>query len=230
MNRARETVVARLPWTIRRGTRGGRLAMMLMLVIGIPHVSPAESVVKSAGKKPVQKPVSAERPVRVPQANPLDAVVQQMRSAGKRIGRQEIGPGTRRLQQQVVRDLEKLIDQVRRGQARPNRSAQPRSIAQPRSTAGRNSPQSAASSAAGGGKSRTGKSRQSSDRRNTPRRPDRQIAERRLLVKELWGHLPPALRRRLLNIGSATPLPQYEQLVRRYFESLAAQDTHKPKP
>ena len=230
MNSARNSGVGRFLRTIGLMTWGCRLTVVLMFVVGMPAFSRAASVVTPAGPKSGGKPVTAKRPSTGAKTNPLEAVIRRMRSAGKRIGQQEIGPETRDLQQQVVRDLQTLIDQVRNGQARQNRSPQSSSAAKPRPSAGHKRPQSAAQSAAGGGKSRNGKSRQSTNRQQATTAPDHRILERRMLVKELWGHLPPALRQRLLNIEGATPLPQYEQLVRRYFESLAGQDARKPSP
>ena len=47
------------------------------------------------------------------------------------------------------------------------------------------------------------------------------LARRRALIDEVWGHLPPAMRERLLNVGSETLLPRYEEMIRRYYEALA---------
>lgn len=46
-------------------------------------------------------------------------------------------------------------------------------------------------------------------------------ARRRILVQQIWGHLPPSLQRRLMTGESEKPLPKYERLVRRYFEVLS---------
>ncbi len=44
---------------------------------------------------------------------------------------------------------------------------------------------------------------------------------RRALINEVWGHLPPSVREKLLNVPSEKLLPQYDTLIRRYYESLA---------
>lgn len=41
------------------------------------------------------------------------------------------------------------------------------------------------------------------------------------LARDVWGHLPARLRERILNAEADESLPQYDGLVRRYFESLA---------
>jgi hypothetical protein len=46
-------------------------------------------------------------------------------------------------------------------------------------------------------------------------------ARRQKVVGEVWGHLPQRLRRELMNVSGDQPLPEYADLVRRYFEALA---------
>jgi len=224
----RKPVVGEILPIVSLTTVGCRSMVILMFVVGMSAVPLSAAVVKPDTTKSGSKSVTAKRPTTGAKTNPLEAVIRRMRTAGKRIGRQETGPETRALQQQVVRDLQKLIDQVRKGRSR--RSPSPQSPSAARPSAGRKPPQTTTPSTDGGGKPRTGKSQQSTDRQHTTPTPDRRIITRRMLVKELWGHLPPALRQRLLNIEGAAPLPQYGQLVRRYFESLAEQDTRKPQP
>ncbi len=47
------------------------------------------------------------------------------------------------------------------------------------------------------------------------------------MLNEVWGHLPPSVRDKLLNLGSDKYLPKYEDLARRYFEALAEPDRKK---
>jgi hypothetical protein len=42
----------------------------------------------------------------------------------------------------------------------------------------------------------------------------------RPLLREVWGHLPPAMRERVPSDFHEAILPAYDDLVRRYFESL----------
>lgn len=47
--------------------------------------------------------------------------------------------------------------------------------------------------------------------------------ERRLgLATAVWGHLPPKVREQMQSAFSETYLPEYDELVRRYYEALAA--------
>lgn len=44
---------------------------------------------------------------------------------------------------------------------------------------------------------------------------------RRVLVQEIWGHLPAAMQRRLMTGSGEKPLPKYQRLVEKYFEAIA---------
>jgi hypothetical protein len=37
----------------------------------------------------------------------------------------------------------------------------------------------------------------------------------------VWGRLPPSVREKLTNVSTEEMLPQYRDLIRRYYESLA---------
>ena len=52
---------------------------------------------------------------------------------------------------------------------------------------------------------------------------------RRVLVQEVWGHLPPDLKRRLMSVSDEKPLPKYQRSVERYFRALAER-SRKPSP
>ncbi len=67
------------------------------------------------------------------------------------------------------------------------------------------------------------KPQDSDDRMDKRRESAAELARRTNLIKDVWGHLPPALREKMLNIYSEKYLPRYEELVRRYFEALAEQ-------
>lgn len=44
---------------------------------------------------------------------------------------------------------------------------------------------------------------------------------RRIMVQEIWGHLPAAMQRRLMSGSKEKPLPKYQQLVEQYFQAIA---------
>ena len=151
---------------------------------------------------------------------PIKSIIEGMQGAGARLKRGDTGPGTRTLQEKVVNDLQKLIDAVkpksRSGSRQPDPGSRRETGTQNRSQPQGNPASDAASEPAGGGqpgrKSGVGKPRASEKKAaGSPHRP---------LLREVWGHLPPALRERVPSDFHETILPAYDDLVRRYFEAL----------
>lgn len=205
----------------------------------------------SAGRKKFGAPEEPERPGDVakperkvkpddePEAgagkNPLDSAIEGMRAAQNQIADKETGKSTREIQEQVIKDLEKLIEQAKN----PPKSPQsPNSSSQSQNSKSQNRQNSSSSKSsrnqqqakngadqAEGQRTEADKAKESSDETRAAREREAELARRRDLIKDVWGHLPPALRQKLLNVASEKSLPKYDELVRRYFESLAEEGT-----
>ena len=78
-----------------------------------------------------------------------------------------------------------------------------------------------------GGKSPADKARESSSDPKQGRSAAEEEARQRM-AKDVWGHLPPALRQELLNVYSEKFLPKYDAMVRKYYEALAEQNRKNP--
>lgn len=166
--------------------------------------------------------------------DPLTAAAELMERAGRRIGdERDSGAETRDLQQRAIDDLEKLIELAKQQQQQQqaNRQSDP-GEGQPMPMG--DQPEGMPDEGEEGGEERMA----SSSGDDGPRRDDDEasestaateaardreaaLAERRRLVKDVWGHLPPTMREELLNAYSDRPLPKYDELVRAYFRALA---------
>lgn len=62
------------------------------------------------------------------------------------------------------------------------------------------------------------------ERTDAARRKAEEEARRRSVADDVWGHLPPSVREALQKSFNEKYLPKYEELVRRYYESLAEQN------
>ncbi|MCH9654095.1 MAG: hypothetical protein K0U86_23325 [Planctomycetes bacterium] len=158
---------------------------------------------------------------------PVEPIIAEMKRAGKLIENQQTGEETQKLQQQVVQNLEQLIRQVEsapttsRQQLKSDHDQQLKDEKKSRmqkSKTGRKS----------GNQLSQGPARQSSERKEEGQATAGSLANRNLYIKEAWGHLPPAMRQKLLNIYTEKFLPQYENQVRRYYEALAEQKKRSP--
>ena len=179
------------------------------------------------------------------QEDPLIRAVEGMRSAHEQIAKQETGTTTQQIQQHVIRELERLIDMARQPPPQnqnlpsqsPQQSPQP-DPAEQQQAEPQPQPQPAPAPAPGsqqqpqptdqgpGGQDK--QQPEGSEERNDPADlREAELARREAMMKQVWGHLPPAVRQKLLNVSGDKYLPKYEDLARRYFEALAEQETRR---
>lgn len=179
--------------------------------------------------------------------NPLDDIIERMRNVQQRLRKTETDTETRTLQTRIVKDLDDLIEKLKNQKPPPpqqnqNQKPPPPMGANPPDTppraGGQPKPQNSQKQQGGGeqqqkpekstgGKSPADKARESS---NDPKQ-GRSAAEeeaRQRMAKDVWGHLPPALRQELLNVYSEKFLPKYDAMVRKYYEALAEQNRKNP--
>ena len=170
----------------------------------------------------------------------LDRTITSMRQVGKRLNDGDTSDATRDLQAGILQDIDALIKKLKKqpppnpnqnspqdqspdNEQKPQHSdTQSKPKTQPKPTAGEQ-PSGKQPTGSGAGQKQENKNAGESTEENRQKAQAREtaLARRRALINEVWGHLPPALREKLLNVGSEKLLPQYEELIRRYYESLA---------
>ncbi len=203
--------------------------MMLAASVGLAIVGAGRAM---AGPENKPEDAAAARGFGASAANPVTPIVKQMKAAETRLKGGDTGPDTRGIQAQVVRDLDKLIDAASRQQSQPSHGMQkspgggksprededgsPQQQGSPRQGQGSQQDKGDGPTATAGGSppNRRGGLRNPRAAAKSSRTGDR------TLVREVWGHLPPAVRERVRVDFSETVLPAYDDLVRRYFEAL----------
>ncbi|MHC4876908.1 MAG: hypothetical protein ACYTGL_10445 [Planctomycetota bacterium] len=176
-----------------------------------------------------EEPASQDGPL----PDELDRAVRNMRDISSRLDQRDVSEETTRLQTSVLSDIDALIERLK-NQPPPSQSQSPsdsteqspnqqQQTQQPQT--GEPQPQEQSTSSQSGDPQSgqpSGKSQESQAEQDRKQR-DKETALklRRALINEVWGHLPPAVRERLLNVPSEQLLPQYDTLIRRYYESLA---------
>lgn len=166
-------------------------------------------------------------------ADRLERIIQSMRDAQKRIESQDTGDKTRELQAQVIKDLDALIELLKQQQQNPSSSRkkqqkQQQKQAQPQTGADpQNSAQQKQQPGDNPNQKRNDKAKQSSDTTAAEKSRQEEQARRQQMIKDVWGHLPPAIREQLSQMSSEKYLPKYEDQVRRYYESLAEKNRKK---
>lgn len=168
----------------------------------------------------------------------LDRAIASMREAGRKINAGDVSDETQEIQKAVLDEIDKLIEKLK-NQPPPPKSKDPNDNSNPQQNQQQNrqprnqqqrpknqqqQPQQQGqdqqpNQSSGEQKSKAAESEEENQRKvREARAAD---ARRHALINEVWGHLPPNVRERLLNVGSEKMLPKYEDMIRRYYESLA---------
>lgn len=157
--------------------------------------------------------------------DPLREAIERMRSVQSRIGNKDAGARTQEDQARIVKDLEQLIEQLQQqsnsGKPPPKQDSQPQPENEEPTEQAQSQPENSAKQQAARRKQENSKAAESTDRTEPGKPVTIEEARREELEKDVWGHLPPALRKQLLNVYSDKFLPKYEDLVRSYYETLA---------
>ncbi len=159
------------------------------------------------------------------EATPRDGALSAMRRSADGLSRRDTGKPTQAHQQQAVSQLDtllKLWQQRTDTQQHLARTGQP--VPMPNQNGDPNGDPNSTASDGNPGQSRgkdNPQAQTSSDRDNTGA--DRETLARRdrQLREAIWGHLPPALREKMLNLPHDKLLPKYADHIRRYYEALA---------
>jgi hypothetical protein len=153
----------------------------------------------------------------------VEQTVELMRAAQGRLESNQLDDETGRVQRQISEHLARLLNLASQ---RAARSPQVMPDEQP------SAPPATSSSATGGTGDQSHQPSQASESSEQPRAGDAlaqdEVRRRKDLATAVWGHLPSRLRDRMHGAFSERFLPQYDDLVRRYYEALATQGDGEP--
>lgn len=150
-------------------------------------------------------------------ANPIIDLGRRMKTVERLISENNTSTETQRMQDQIVADLSRLIDQIRQQKKQqkggPPRRPRGRPAGQPGTPGDQESTDPAKDS-----QSRVGKA--DAD----------QVEVRDLenLLKEVWGHLPEQVRQQMLSGSTEEVLPKYQKLIEEYYKRLAEDAANNP--
>lgn len=144
-----------------------------------------------------------------------------MEETAAELGRKEALPGTVSRQQQVLSELDRLI-KLAEAMPKPKRGLSERGDGTTTDSS-KNGNQQMGNSPR---RSATGTTAGSGGSGATTASP---TERKRIMIQQVWGHLPPALQRRVLTAAEEKPIPKYQRLVQRYFEALAEGSLRRSK-
>jgi len=163
----------------------------------------------------------------------IDRLLENTESARERLAAGTLDEETASIQRQILDDFDALLDQT--GSPPPSASPPPpQGGAESRGDGAEGTPQSAGQT--GGQSAEDSRSERNGESSDDPNAASRESAERTVAGEETaaererrlglataaWGHLPPKVREQMRSAFSETYLPEYDELVRRYYEALAA--------
>lgn len=156
-----------------------------------------------------------------PTESPATETITLMQTAGQRLADARLDEETTQLHDDIIARLRQALDQAQQQAVRPLPQPGPSSESQ-----------NGGSQSATGGTGEQGarspdtfQAAESSDRPGEAELDQSEIERRRNLATSVWGHLPPRERERMEGAFSERFLPQYDDLVRRYYEALATDPT-----
>ncbi|HUQ70707.1 MAG TPA: hypothetical protein VM165_14355 [Planctomycetaceae bacterium] len=197
------------------------------LLMALPGSLPADDAVPKA---------EIVQPMPSPAAGPdaIQRAVQSMKGAHAQLADGQTGTATQDLQKQVLAALDELLRTPSKPpQSNPSGNSGGGGQQQNSSSSQSNSqkPDDANSSAGqqqgSGTQQQAGQQRDRSQTDDSEERTGQRRAgvaaslPRRRLEVDVWGHLPEKVREQLLNGYGERMVPQYEALVRKFYESLA---------
>ncbi len=173
---------------------------------------------------PAAEPTEDPPPATSEETAPRKAALSAMQQSFDKLRAAETGKPTQAAQQSAIESLDALLKRWQQ------RATQQQSIArsgQPRPMSDKTPNENSSTTDGTGGKP-TGRdsvqARNSSDREQTGSDALAELRRQRQLREAVWGHLPPALREKMLNLPHDKTLPKYSEHIRRYYESLAEQE------
>lgn len=150
------------------------------------------------------------------ESGPLGETIRKMREVEQRLGKTDTGDETREKQQEIVKGLDKFIEQARRMQGQQGKGR--------RMTAQGQQPGDQPGNQPGA------QGRQPGEGGAPPMNPDDPDARRALAgAKDEWGHLPPDLKGELMNVAGELPLAKRKELIARYYLSIAKKNLAREK-
>ncbi|MCA9220176.1 MAG: hypothetical protein KDA71_07590 [Planctomycetales bacterium] len=144
-------------------------------------------------------------------ANPLAEIALRMKQVERRIGNRETSSRLQAMQQDIVAELDRLIQQMQQ---------QP-SGGQSKSSPSSGSQQSSSQSSVSGAQESKQPATNSAPRLGKADGESADLAEMQKMLDEVWGHLPARVREQMQNATVEQFLPKYERLIEEYYKRLA---------
>ncbi len=173
----------------------------------------------------------------------LNRVAKNLRTIDERLANKEVNEGTRQLQRDALKDMDALIELMKRQQQAPNDASASSSPEQPQSeqqqqqqqrrqarAERRRQQQKSSNAMASRQQGNQPQQEQGRDGGQEPGRGGTSPEEMNKLAdvyKDVWGHLPEALRGEMNAYSKERFMEKYNDLVRQYYSAIAEKSRRK---
>ena len=177
-----------------------------------------DKIPKAKGKK-AGDPQRAGEDIQLPrqEKHPLAKIGRRMRTVEERLALGDSGKETQALQQEILAELAKMIDQTCKkcnggGKAKPGNKSKP---GQPKG--GQGNGQVAAQGP-----------QKSTQRLDKGKADGVKMDQIKKTIYRVWGHLPPQVQKSMKAAASERFLPEYQKLIEQYYSRLAEESSNAP--
>lgn len=154
-------------------------------------------------------------------SDPVSRLTEQMREVEQRLRRNERDDSLKPRQEEIVRQLDELLQQMKQQQQQQSKSSS-KKPSQGQSQSRQDTPQPGQQQQQAGQKQQGDKPAQDSNDDLKRRQAEKvDMAKMQEMLKDIWGQLPPRLREQMMQAGVEKFVPKYELLIEEYFKALA---------
>jgi hypothetical protein len=153
--------------------------------------------------------------------NQLLRIEQKMRQVEERLAQRDASEGTQTLQQEIAKELAKLLEQLQQQQQNQNNSQQQQQQQQQQQSSNQQKQNQQQSAKSNPSNEPAKKAAQDSEERNGKTEEKLNPEDLQELFQKAWGNLPPQVRERMQAAMQEQFLPKYETLIEEYYQRLA---------
>jgi hypothetical protein len=187
-------------------------------------------------KEPKEEPDEPEEDLEQKIKELTDRVAKDLQTAEERLDKKDAGDGTQQVQREVVKGIDELMEQMRRQQQQQQQQQQSSSSSQnakkqagkPKGGSGKQTKQTARGQRRqpSQGQTKTGQAGGSLQKyRNN--QSDREMSKLADVYKDVWGHLPEALRQEMDQYSREQFMAKYNDLLKQYYATVAEKGRRK---
>lgn len=146
----------------------------------------------------------------------LGKIIKEMREVEERLGKPDTGEDTRKKQEEIVKNIDQIIEQIKNSPGGQGRLVM-------RKVRGQGQP---GGQQGGPGAQAQGNNAQGTGAMKPAKPPSKSVVAN---DKDVWGNLPPILRDVMDNVAKEAPLPDRAELIKRYYLSLSKKGKSQPE-